>query len=214
MVNDEFTKYLKAYPPDHFLIKEGSENQDFFCLLEGSVCIWKGNPEEKEKLIKVAEIDEKGTYFGEMSYILEESRTASIISKNKVKVLQFPGEMLEPLMLKQPKLALHICKTLAQHLKGSTTKTEEVSQNIGTLRNDVATSHLEAKKSYQTIFMLLSAIQTQFQNPLLKSVIELMAGNKLLQGGKKQKFDRLVLEGLPEQLVDLALKLFSAEEEE
>ena len=214
MSSEEFSKYLKAYPAKGFLIKEGDNSNDFFCLLEGKIGIWKGPPEEPTKLVRVGEISEKGSYFGEMSFMLNEARTASIIADEKVKVLQFPGEMLEQLIQKQPKLAVKMCKTLADRLKGTTSKTEEVAHHRDELRGDVSSAILEAKESYKRVFMLLTAIQSQFQHPLIKEVIDSMSSNKLIQGGRKQKVNKDFLKDLSKQLSDLVSKVYTQKDED
>jgi len=81
-MNEEFIKYIKTYEKDEFLVSEVDSDQDFFCLISGSVGIWKGDPQQPDELVKIGEISEQGTYFGEMSVLLHEQRTASIRAKD------------------------------------------------------------------------------------------------------------------------------------
>ena len=84
-----FAKYITSYKPKEFIIKEDDVDKDFYCLLQGSIGVWKGDVSDVSKLVKVGSIDAKGAYFGEMSYFLEEPRTASIIAETPSKVFSF-----------------------------------------------------------------------------------------------------------------------------
>ncbi len=204
----EFVKYLKAFNDKQFLIAEGAVDEDFFCLINGKVSIWKGDVQEPDSLIRVGEINEQGAYFGEMSYFLKEVRTASIRAEGTVKALKFPGEMLQELIMKQPALGFKICSAMASRLKGTTSKTQEVTLSRNEVRGDATDQLLHGKESYKKVFMLLTAIQSQFQNPLLKSVIEYMKPNKLLQGGRKQRITKDFTRDLPDKLTELLHRAF------
>lgn len=207
---EEFVKYLKSYKPRELIIKEGSQDTEFYCLLQGSVGIWKGgDPDSGEGMIKVGEISEKGSYFGEMSSLIQEERSASIISNDQVKVLRFPGSMLSSMMLKQPKLALKLCQALADRLQGTTTQHQSAAQERNEMRADATTQLLDTKLAFQKLFVMLSALQAQLQNPNLKGVVEWMTQNKLIQGGRKIRIDEEFLADIPEVIIDQVKRVYS-----
>ena len=208
--SEDFLKFLKVYQSGEYLIKEGAEDKDFFCLIQGKVGIWKGDPADKDSLVKVGSFDTKATYFGEMGYLLNETRTASIIAEDTAKVLKFPGEMLPELIMKQPSLGLKVSTALADRLKGTTSQTEAVAQQRNELRDDSTLQLHDAKETFQKMFMLLTAIQSQFQNPLLKASIEWMSRSKLLQGGRKPHVDEVFLRDIPPRLADLLQRSYGA----
>ncbi|MCB1135499.1 MAG: cyclic nucleotide-binding domain-containing protein [Chlamydiia bacterium] len=207
-MHQEFIKYVKTYKPGQFLIKEGEQDGSFFCLVQGTVSIWKGPPEQKDKMIKVGVISDKGTYFGEMSPLLGESRTASIIATDQVKVLKFPGEMLPQMIVKQPKLGLKLCTALADRLRGTTTQQVQTSEHRNQLRDDATSQDLHAREQFQKLFVMLTAVQQNIQQPLLKSVVEYMSTDKLLQGGRKLRIDDRFLETIPELLKEPICKAY------
>lgn len=207
-MHEEFIKYLKGYKANQFIIREGEEDEDFFCLLKGKVGIWKGPPGDPDQLIKIGEISEKGSYFGEMSTLLNEIRTASIVAVDDVKVLKFPGEMLPNMIMKQPKLGLKLCIALANRLKGSTNKQQDIAQQRNEIRLDATNQTLYAKDHYQKLFVLLTAIQAQLQHPQLKSVVEFMSHDKLLQG-KALRIDNDFFKDVPECLIDPVKQFYS-----
>lgn len=208
-MHDEYIKYLKIYNPEDALVDEGNEDQDFFCLLSGSIGIWKGDKKNKAKRVKVGEINEPGTYFGEMSCLLGEPRTASIVAVDKVKALKFPGSMLPQMILKQPKLGLKVCTDLAERLKGTTNKQQNVMMERNEIRNDATEQFLHGKASFQKLFIMLTALQTQIQHPLLKTIIEFMSRDTLLQGGRKIHFDAGFFADVPEPLVEAIKKAYA-----
>ncbi len=207
-MSEELMKYLKVYQKGDVLIQEGEHSNNFFCLVQGKLSVWKGCKEEGNQQIHLGDIEEKGSYFGEMSYFLEEPRTATIRAEMTTKVLDFPGEMLPKLIAQQGGLAVKLCKALAERLKHSSKMTHEEAVGRINMRTDASDMTLYAKESFQKVFMMLSAIQMQFQNPLLKLAIEYMGKNKLLQGGKTIVLTEEELKSFPLPLVPHIQKLY------
>ena len=65
---------------------------------------------------KIAEIAEPNDYFGEMSAISGEARSASILSKGRSKIKRFPGDKLMEIIEKHPHVAKHLFTTLVGRL--------------------------------------------------------------------------------------------------
>ena len=63
---------LEKYEDGDVIIREGNSDNDFYELIQGSVIVVKGGK-------KIAEISQPGAYFGEMSAISGESRSASSV---------------------------------------------------------------------------------------------------------------------------------------
>ncbi|MDP2107097.1 MAG: cyclic nucleotide-binding domain-containing protein, partial [Desulfobulbaceae bacterium] len=82
---------------------------DFFKLIQGAVVVAREGK-------KIAEISQPGEYFGEMSAITGEVRSASIVSKGRSMVKRFPGDKLSEIILKYPEVSGHLFKTLASRL--------------------------------------------------------------------------------------------------
>ena len=57
-----------------------------------------------------------GEYFGEMSSLLNQTRTATVTSQGRSVVQVFPGEDLESTLLNYPQLSKKIIDTLASRL--------------------------------------------------------------------------------------------------
>jgi type IV pilus assembly protein PilB len=100
---------VERYEDKDVIIREGNTDIDFFTLVQGGVYVVKGGK-------KIAEIVQPGEYFGEMSAITGEPRSASIISKGRSMVKRFPGDKLTEVIEKYPDVAKHLFSVLAARL--------------------------------------------------------------------------------------------------
>jgi len=100
---------VEKYENKDVIIREGNKDIDFFKLVQGGLYVVKAGK-------KIAEITEPGDYFGEMSAITGEPRSASIISKGRSSVKRFPGDKLTEVIEKYPDVAKHLFSRLAERL--------------------------------------------------------------------------------------------------
>lgn len=100
---------VERYEDKDIIIREGNKDIDFFKLVQGGLYVVKGGK-------KIAEIVEPGDYFGEMSAITGEPRSASIMSKGRTMVKRFPGDKLAEVIEKYPDVARHLFSVLAARL--------------------------------------------------------------------------------------------------
>ncbi len=103
---------IEHYEDKDVIIREGNRDSDFFKLVQGAVIVAKGGK-------KIAEIAEPGEYFGEMSAITGEPRSASILSKGRSVVKRFPGDKLSEIIEKYPEVAKHLFEVLAGRLNSA-----------------------------------------------------------------------------------------------
>jgi CRP-like cAMP-binding protein len=110
-----------VYEDGEIIIEEGSTGVDFYKLIEteGGLLVTK---EGKE----VGKITKPGEYFGEMSSLLDQRRTATIRSIGRSVVQVFPGDNLETILMSYPDLAKKIIDTLAHRLSGANKKIAEL----------------------------------------------------------------------------------------
>jgi len=100
---------VERYEDKDVIIREGNKDIDFFKLIQGALFVVKGGK-------KIAEIVQPGEYFGEMSAITGEPRSASIISRGKSIVKRFPGDKIYELIEKYPDVAKHLFEIIASRL--------------------------------------------------------------------------------------------------
>ncbi len=100
---------VEVYMDGDDIIHQGNKDIDFFKLLQGTVMVVKDGK-------RIADIKEPGEYFGEMSAISGEPRTASIVARGKAKVKRFPGDKMMEIIEKHPNVAKHLFRTLVMRL--------------------------------------------------------------------------------------------------
>ena len=100
---------VENYQDGDYIIRQGNRDIDFFKLIQGAVMVARDGK-------KIAEIVQPGEYFGEMSAVTGEVRSASIVSKGRSVVKRFPGDKLSEIILKYPDVSGHLFKTLASRL--------------------------------------------------------------------------------------------------
>ena len=113
----------RIYRDGDVVIEEGTYGSDFYQLLEveGGLLVTR---EGKE----IGRIMESGEYFGEMSSILQEKRTATVTSVGRNIVCKFSGENLGEILELFPNLAKKIIETLAPRLTEANKKLVEAGQ--------------------------------------------------------------------------------------
>ncbi len=100
---------IEEYQDGDLVIRQGNNDKDFFKLVNGAVMVVKDGK-------KIAEISEPGEYFGEMSAISGEPRSASIVAKGRCKVKRFPGDKLMEVIEKYPEVGKYLFKTVVGRL--------------------------------------------------------------------------------------------------
>ena len=100
---------IENYEDGDVIVREGNKDIDFFMLVQGVLYVVKQGK-------KIGEIIRSGEYFGEMSPISGEPRSATIISKGKSVIRRFPGDKLPEIIEKYPEVAKHLFKTIVSRL--------------------------------------------------------------------------------------------------
>jgi PAS domain S-box-containing protein len=109
IAHPDIAKYLTTFTSGQIIFLEGDESQDLYVLVSGQVNVFKGDK-------KIREITKKGSLFGEMSFFLGGSRTASVKANDDVKVIRIPKEKINHFLRDFPSAAREITKYLAQWL--------------------------------------------------------------------------------------------------
>ncbi|OYY93847.1 MAG: cyclic nucleotide-binding protein [Hydrogenophilales bacterium 28-61-23] len=115
--NRLLAKYGRHYVAGATLIEEGDNSREAFFLYAGKVAVYKRYGAEasaggEKRLMEI----EEGNLLGEMAYLLNEPRTASVRAETDVTALVLPPEMLEELMRYSAPLSRRIIGALAQRL--------------------------------------------------------------------------------------------------
>ena len=107
--NVKTNRYITPFEEGKAIFLEGDDSQDLFILVSGQLNVFKGNT-------KIAEIIEKGSLFGEMSFLLKAKRTATIKAGENVKAIRIPKDEINTFLHDFPEVAGEISKLLAKRL--------------------------------------------------------------------------------------------------
>lgn len=102
----------ERYEDGDVIIREGNRDIDFFMLVQGALYVLKQGK-------KIGEIIQPGEYFGEMSAISGQPRSATIISKGRSVIRRFPGDKLPEIIEKHPEVAKHLFEIIVSRLDHS-----------------------------------------------------------------------------------------------
>ena len=104
-------------------------NKTMYLVEKGRVEVSKGD-------VVVARLG-VGEPIGEMSLLLDESRSATVRALNSVEALEITGENFGEILAKQPGIGWTIMKALAQRLKVTTKALSEAQSKLKEIKSSV-----------------------------------------------------------------------------
>jgi CRP-like cAMP-binding protein len=99
------------YQSGDTIVEEGTMGVGFYMVIDGKVEVRKGS----KVLAKLS----KGQFFGEMSLIDEEPRSADVVAIQPTKCFTLSTWVFSALIKQHPELALPMLKELAKRLRGA-----------------------------------------------------------------------------------------------
>jgi len=102
----EFLQLLKAsryhdVKKNKTIIKEGAKGDDIFLIVEGCVRVTKQAKKKKENLLGVLE---EGDFLGEIAYLSDRRRSATIKAENPCQLLSWEGKAIKELNERHPQV--------------------------------------------------------------------------------------------------------------
>lgn len=99
---------LKLFSKDDVIIKEGSPPDNIYEMISGEAEVYKAG-------INIGKIS-SGEIFGEISFLNECTRTATVIASGRCEVIVIKREIFEDLIHEKPQFLLSISRTLAKRV--------------------------------------------------------------------------------------------------
>ena len=99
----------QTFPPDTVITNEGDQGTTFFVILHGMAKVTAGG---KQRAVLMP-----GRYFGEMSVIDGEPRSATVVTDSEVQVLAIPSFSFRPLLLEQPTITRKLLEVMCKRLR-------------------------------------------------------------------------------------------------
>lgn len=106
------TSRRRLFDAGETLVKEGDEGDSLFVIERGSVRVTKANPEQGGKSVDLAVLQE-GAFFGEMSLLTGEPRSATVLAREHCGVLMLGKEDLASTLEADPQIAEQLSRALA-----------------------------------------------------------------------------------------------------
>jgi CRP/FNR family transcriptional regulator/CRP/FNR family cyclic AMP-dependent transcriptional regulator len=106
------------------VLQEGEDGSSLFIIIEGSVKISYYAPDGREIVLSVLK---EGAYFGEMSLMDKQPRSATVSTLTDSKLAQIRRVDFERLLLKKPKVSLKLLAETVSRLRRTSQLLERVS---------------------------------------------------------------------------------------
>lgn len=133
--NPAIEPYKIRFREGEVLCYEGDESQDLYILVSGQLEILKGDR-------KISEVEESGSSLGEISFLLDTKRTATVKAMSDGMALRIPKDKVNRFMQDFPALAWEIPRLLAKRLDRSSEAFYALSEICDDLPDAVlATNH-------------------------------------------------------------------------
>ncbi|MBP5654072.1 MAG: cyclic nucleotide-binding domain-containing protein [Clostridiales bacterium] len=133
----------KSFKNGEVIVKEGEAGNSFFKLMEGEAFVYAGFG--KNDQIKLSVLG-TGEYFGEMAILEEYPRSATVVAKGSVSVIEIPGGELGAYLAEDPDRIIELMIYLGNRVWNMTKDYSEAETLLAQLR----ASDAEKKKSLFT----------------------------------------------------------------
>jgi CRP-like cAMP-binding protein len=159
VVKQEQLPDIKSYKENEMVIKEGDiSNETMYMILEGdfSVCKNRGDGMEEVNVLK------KGDFFGELSLISNQPRTATILSKSdEGKLLLFSKEKFLQKTKENPSLVNSILKATIARLIRAESKIDKIIKALPELDPSLAVRLNESRVDNINVFNYVHNLHTK-----------------------------------------------------
>lgn len=107
--------FQRTFDDGDIIFEEGDEGIDLYVIQSGRVQITRSNAAGTRIVANLA----PGDFFGEMSVVLGEARTARAVAVGPTELLEIDGETLEAMCMERPEIGIRLIQRLATRLIGA-----------------------------------------------------------------------------------------------
>ncbi|HEB89344.1 MAG TPA: Crp/Fnr family transcriptional regulator [Deltaproteobacteria bacterium] len=107
--------FQRSFGDGDVVFEEGDEGTDLYVIQSGGIQIFRGDAAGQRVVAKLG----PGDFFGEMSVVLGEVRTARAVAVGRTELLVLDGETLETMCIERPEIAIRMIQRLAIRLIGA-----------------------------------------------------------------------------------------------
>ncbi|MGH9946183.1 MAG: cyclic nucleotide-binding domain-containing protein [Pyrinomonadaceae bacterium] len=126
----------RVFAPGETIVRKGQEGRSMFVIIRGSVKIQIPDHSGQKTINQLAQND----FFGEMSLLTGEPRSANVVAENEVEILEIRKAALKPIFEDNPSLMTSVCEMIEER-KLLLFPAEEVEDAVaGTSRQSILQS--------------------------------------------------------------------------
>lgn len=104
--------FQRTFTDGEIVFDEGDEGLDLFIILSGQIQLSRTGSNGQRLIGKLS----AGEFFGEMSVVLGELRTARAVAVGETEILALDGETLESMCMERPEIGIRLIQRLATRL--------------------------------------------------------------------------------------------------
>jgi len=109
--------HTRSYPANSILINEGDHTDSLYVILEGEVKAYACDDSGKEVILNILR---EGDYFGELSLLDDEPRSASVMTLTSTKVMIISKANFKKCLASNTNLAFNLIRVLTKQVRGLT----------------------------------------------------------------------------------------------
>jgi CRP/FNR family transcriptional regulator, cyclic AMP receptor protein len=98
-----------SFAEGEWIVRQGEPQSAVYVIVEGEVGVIIDDEERR--------VLSRGSFFGEVSVLLDEPASASILTRTPLRCLVVPGDEFEAFLVSHPQIAYRILKAEARRLK-------------------------------------------------------------------------------------------------
>lgn len=114
----------KSFPKSTLLFSEGDETDALYVILEGKAEAVITDENGREIVLSVFG---RGEYFGEMAFIDEEPRSATIVTREPLQTLIISRDVIKRMLASNPDFALNLLKGMVTRLRQANKQIEDLA---------------------------------------------------------------------------------------
>ncbi len=151
----ESVSQKKTFPRKTIIITEGDNTDTLYIVLKGKAHALATDPEGKQMVLNTFGPND---YFGEMSFIDNEPRCATVMTKEKTEVLILQGSAFRNILMNNPGIMMKILKNLLVKIRTATKQIEDLAfkdsyGRIARLLTEMADENREIREKFTHLEM-------------------------------------------------------------
>ena len=155
----------QSFKAGGIIFNEGDTSTELYLLLKGKVEVVKGGK-------PIAQIGEPMSYFGEMSAILSEPRSATIKAVEDCEFMIVPGDKLDTLIDVSPAIGKKLIQTLALRLSNMNKERLKLNEEVKDAKRRSQEEISSAAQDYKRVLYGIALVYEKHKLPQVAEILK------------------------------------------